>query len=522
MGKKMFVLIVILMSISLIGIIAVQLYWINNAVESKKEQFKNDVTKSLGRVAERINSKEKELFEKKLEGIMSNQLLANDAQIKSMFFQEIDTVNKQKISFGSTILEENFKIPVDFLGNDTLIYKRVIGKKDFFQSTLIKGPDNLFSTTDEKKYSFTKRLNNLEQGQLAEYFNDYNTIKPIHQRISNRELKETIKDELRKSLINLDFKYGVYSDDGLATKLKSGYYTINKKEGYRYPLFYDFNQNPEYFLYITFPTKNKHILSGISNILLLSLFFIFIIIIAFSSSLYQLIRQKKISEIKTDFINNMTHEFKTPIATINLALDSIKNPKIINDNDKVMRYVKMIRDENKRMHTQVENVLRISRLEKNQLKISKETIDIHDIIEDAINHVSLLIDDRKGSLKTYFQAIVSEISGNEFHLTNVIVNILENAIKYSERSPNIEVYTESTNKFFIIKIKDDGIGMSKAAQKHVFDKFYREQKGNIHDVKGHGLGLAYVKEIVDKHHGTVFVESEKGKGSIFTVKLPLI
>ncbi len=522
MGKKMFVLIVFLMSISLIGIIAVQLYWINNAVESKKEQFKNDVQKSLGRVSERINEKERDLFNKKFEGIIENAILANDAQIKSMFFQEIDTTNNQKISFGSTILEENFEIPADFLGSDSLIFKRVTGKKDFFQSRLIKGPDNLFSNVDEKRYSFTRRLTDIEESQFAEWFKDYNRINPIHKRLSNRELNDIIKDELKKRNIILDFKYGVYSKDGLATKLKSGYYTINKKDSYPYPLFYNSENESEYFLYVTFPGKNEHILSGISNILLLSLFFIFIIIIAFSSSLYQLIQQKKISEIKTDFINNMTHEFKTPIATINLAIDSIRNPKILNNQEKVLRYIEMIRDENKRMHSQVENVLRISRLEKNQLDISKETIDIHDTIEDAISHVSLLVNDRDGTIDTHFEAIISEISGNEFHLTNIIVNILENAIKYSKESPKIEVYTESTNKFFIFKIKDNGIGMGKGALKSVFDKFYREQKGNIHDVKGHGLGLAYVKEIVEKHHGTVFVESEKGEGSIFTVKLPLI
>lgn len=522
MGKKMFVLIVVLMSISLIGIITVQLYWINNAVESKKEQFKNDVQISLGSVAERINTKEKEIFESKLEGILSQQILANDAQIKSLFFQEIDTLNKQKISFGSTILEENFEIPVDFLDNDTIVYKRVTGKKDFFTSTIVKGADNLFNTTEEKRFSFTRRLEELEQSQIDSYFKDYNNLKPIHQRVSNRELNNTIKEELKKRNINLDFKYGVYGSDGLATKLKSGYYTVSKENSYQYPLFSNYDNEPEYFLHVTFPKKNTHILSGISNILLLSLFFIFIIIVAFSSSLYQLIKQKKISEIKTDFINNMTHEFKTPIATINLALDSIKNPKILSDNDKVMRYVKMIRDENKRMHNQVENVLRISRLEKNQLTISKDIIDIHDVIEEAINHVSLIISNKGGSLSKNFQAITSELPGNEFHLTNVFVNMLENSIKYSDGAPVIDVHTENTNKFFIVKIKDEGIGMSKNAQKHVFDKFYREQTGNVHDVKGHGLGLAYVKEIVDKHHGTVFVESEKGIGSMFTVKLPLI
>jgi two-component system phosphate regulon sensor histidine kinase PhoR len=254
----------------------------------------------------------------------------------------------------------------------------------------------------------------------------------------------------------------------------------------------------------------------------LSLFFIFIIVIAFSSSLYQLVKQKKISEIKTDFINNMTHEFKTPIATINLALDSIKNPKIINDQDKILRYLKMIRDENKRMHGQVENVLRISRLEKNQIEISTEASDLHDVIDDAISHVSLLTLDKKGSITTHLEAIQSEILANQFHMTNVLVNILENALKYSDDKPKIDVYTESTNKNLLIKIEDKGIGMSKNVQKHIFDKFYREQKGNIHDVKGHGLGLAYVKEIIDIHHGTVFVDSEKGKGSTFTIKLPLI
>ena len=218
----------------------------------------------------------------------------------------------------------------------------------------------------------------------------------------------------------------------------------------------------------------------------------------------------------------MTHEFKTPIATINLALDAIKNPKIISDKDKVKRYVQMIREENKRMHGQVENVLRISRLEKNQIEISKDATDMQDTIEEAIEHIQLLVDDKKGSVTSHFKAISTEVLGNQFHLTNIIVNMLENAIKYSENAPKIDIYTENTNKYFIFKIKDEGIGMSRNAQKYVFDKFYREHKGNIHNVKGHGLGLAYVKEIIENHQGTVYVESEKGKGSLFTVKLPLI
>ena len=518
----MFILIVILMSISLIGIIAVQLYWINNALESKKAQFKNDVQKSLGAATEKVNEREHVEFEKKLKSFLDVKGFADKAELKSFLIEQIDTVTKEKITVGSTFLEENFKLPADFLDNDSIIVKRIYGKKDFSISTSYNTPDNLFSNIDVKKYSFIKRYTDLEKSYMEDAFLSSKSLKPIHDRISNNVLNRTIKEELVKKNIHLDFKYGVYSVDGLATKLKSGYYTINTKESFEYPLFRDAQGNASYYLNVTFPRENEHILSGISNILLLSLFFIFIIIIAFSSSLYQLIRQKKIAEIKTDFINNMTHEFKTPIATINLALDSIKNPKILGDDAKVLRYVEMIREENKRMHSQVENVLRISRLEKNQIDLNTETIDLHDTIEDAITHVSLLSEDRGGKIEIHLEALESELPGNQFHLTNVVVNMLENAIKYSEGAPKIEVSTESTSKFFILKIKDSGIGMNKAVQKQVFNKFYREQKGNIHDVKGHGLGLAYVKEIVEKHHGTVFVESEKGKGSIFTVKLPLI
>ena len=522
MGKRIFVLIVGLMSISLIGIIALQVYWISNAIESKEEQFKNDVQKTLGSVSERINERERAEFEKQIDGLIDNIGLATNAQIKNYFFQQIDTTTKQRITFGGTFLEKNFKLPTNFLDNDTIILKRVSGKQDFFQTRLIKGVDNIFRTEDQKRYSFTKRYKDMEKPYFSRALEAYKKTKPLHQRVRNRELNSIIKEELEKRNINLDFKYGVYSRDGLATKLKSGYYTINKKDCYRYPFFLNLDGVMEYELYVTFPTKNKHILSGISSILILSLFFILIIVIAFSSSLYQLLKQKKISEIKTDFINNMTHEFKTPIATINLALDSIKNPKIINDNDKILRYVQMIRDENKRMHSQVENVLRISRLEKNQIDINREAINMHDIIDDAITRISLLIADSKSSLDIRLEAKTAEITGNQFHLTNVVVNILENAIKYSNGLPKIDIFTETTSKFFIFKIKDTGIGMSKAVQKQVFNKFYREQKGNIHNVKGHGLGLAYVKEIIDKHHGDVWVESEKGIGSVFTVKLPLI
>lgn len=525
MGKKMFVLIVALMSFSLIGIVAVQVYWISNAVETKKKQFVNDVKISLTRVSEEVADKEYVEFQRKIKPFFDQAQNGKNIsnELRNFILEQIDTTGKQITAYSLTVLEQNFKVPVDFLENDSLVVKKITGREDIFNSNIFSSNSD-FSNNNNNSKSFTtiKRFPTAEKVYFKDAFSAFKSSFPINQRISNRELNETLKNEFTKKGILLDFKYGVYSSDGYLTNLKSGYYTINKENSISSPLFMDDKEGSNFKLYVTFPNQQEHILADISNILLLSVFFIFIIIVAFSSSLYQIIKQKKISEIKSDFINNMTHEFKTPIATINLALDAIKNPKIIHDSEKVNRYVKMIREENKRMHAQVENVLRISRLEKNQIEMSKVAIDMHDIVEEAISHVSLLANDKQGNITTNLHALQSEVLGNHLHLTNVVVNILENALKYSNEKPNIEVFTESTPKFFILKIKDDGIGMSKNAQKYVFDKFYREHKGNIHNVKGHGLGLAYVKEIVENHQGTVFVDSEKDKGSMFTVKLPII
>ncbi|WP_299624181.1 HAMP domain-containing sensor histidine kinase [uncultured Tenacibaculum sp.] len=510
------------MSISLTGIIAVQLYWVKDAVKSKRAEFQSNVKIALAKTSERIKEREYNEFVDKHKKVFENSESISTAELKNYLFQQIDTVAKKKFTFGATILEENFKIPVDFVNSDTIIIKRFSGKEDFTQTITYESENGDFKTyTDENQYTRMLKYPSWQKKQVEYLFRQNQKHMPIHKRLSNRELNNTLKDELRKRGIDQEFKFGVY-EGGLATKIKSGYFKIDENSSYFFPLLEDDNGNSNYKLYVTFPNEKESLISSMMYALLLSLFFIGIVIAAFSTSLYQLVRQKKISEIKTDFINNMTHEFKTPIATINLALDAIKNPKIIKDEEKVKRYVKMIRDENKRMHGQVENVLRISKLEKNQIDITKEAVDATDIIEEAIDHVSLLVSDKNGTINTHFKAISSEVLGNQFHLTNVIVNMLENAIKYSEEKPKIDVYTENTNKYFIFKIKDEGIGMSKNAQKYVFDKFYREHKGNIHNVKGHGLGLAYVKEIVDNHHGTVHVASEKGKGSIFTVKLPLI
>lgn len=522
MGKKIFLLIIVLMSTALIGIIAVQVFWIKNTIQITEKQFTSNVKFVLAKVSEDIRQREFDEFYEKYAASYKEGQLIKGADVRKFIFERIDTSSNERFTYSQSIIEQNYKVPTEFFENDSINFSEIFSKEEIViaEDHFIENTINGVNTPEERIVKMG-RLQEAEKSLLVKSFDASRARLPIHKRVSNNEISIRLDRELRQKGIETDFKYGIYSN-GLATQVKSGYFRKEEGKSYMVPMFADADGNSDFQLYVTFPEKKNFILASIFKILVLSVFFILIIILAFVTALYQLIRQKQISEIKTDFINNMTHEFKTPIATINLALDAIKNPKIISDQEKIQRYVKMIRDENKRMHAQVENVLRISKLEKNQLDVTKEQIDIHEIIKDAITHVDLLVKDKGGKIELNLKASSTEVLANQFHLTNVFVNIFDNAIKYSENNPIINITTESTEKHIIIKVKDNGIGMSKNVQKNIFKKFYREERGNIHNVKGHGLGLSYVKKIIEIHQGDVYVESEKGIGSTFIVTLPLI
>jgi len=522
MSKRVFILLIALMSFALIGIIIVQIYWINSTIEIREKQFTNDVKFALAKVSDNIQKREIDDYYKEYgAAITDNARQSPESVVRDFYFQKIDTINKEVFSFRQSILENDFKSGIPLFGNDSLTFKTFFSEKQKEISKIETIDNDYTEFTPEERLSEIRKISPHLLGLYENFFKEIAPRKPIYDRVSLNEIYINLINELNERGVETDFEFGVYGD-GLATKVRSARFKMEKGKSYQVPLFVDDTGRSDYQLYVSFPEKKGYILASISNILVLAAIFIFIIIIAFASAIYQLIRQKQISEIKTDFINNMTHEFKTPIATINLALDAIKNPKIIDDKEKVLRYTEMIREENKRMHSQVENVLRISKLEKNQLDLTSSMADLHDVIRDAITHVDLIVKDKGGYINENLNAAQSDVMVSSFHFTNVIVNILDNAIKYSMDSPKIDIYTENAGNNIILKITDQGIGMSKNVQKHIFDKFYREQKGNIHDIKGHGLGLSYVKKIVEHDHGTVHVDSEKGKGSTFTIKLPLI
>ncbi|MFQ3351461.1 MAG: two-component system phosphate regulon sensor histidine kinase PhoR, partial [Candidatus Marivariicella framensis] len=309
----------------------------------------------------------------------------------------------------------------------------------------------------------------------------------------------------------------------LATRVKLNSYSEEDK-GPRYatPILVDDIGKSPYELVVFFPKKENFVLSSLIGVAGLSIILTLFIVLVSFSALYQIIQQKKIAVMKTDFINNMSHEFKTPIATIGLAIDSILNVKTINKPKKIQEYTKMIKEENNRMLKQVEDVLRISQLERGTLQIEKKEININEVIRNAISHVSLIIKSRNGKIDINLNSDLNIIYGNINHLTNVFVNILDNAIKYSTNSPLIKINSFIDKKIIMITIKDNGIGMDLNSQKLIFQKFYRVQTGNIHDIKGHGLGLTYVKKIIQVHQGQINLKSKKGIGTTFEISIPLI
>jgi len=476
----------------------VKILILNDEHENEEKQFTLNVQRGLVHVSNEVEKREFRDWTIKFQEAFANVEAIDSTELKEFFVYQQNDNSNETLIYRNAILEENYKLSSSLfdIGLDSITIMRIINnretrviKNDKINNSLDIKPEALL---DYDKTTWSREI------MLETSYRDIAKRSPIHKRVSKEELKSLLGKKLKEDGIDIDFEFAIYDND-LGTKIQSDNFELDKTATYGVPIFLDNEDESDFILYANFPERKKFILESILGMMLLSIVFTTIIIIAYASAIYQLIKQRQISQIKTDFINNMTHEFKTPIATINLALDAIKNPKIIDDKEKVQRYLGMIKEENKRMHAQVENVLRISKLEKNELNISKERVKLHDLIEDAISHIELIVEDRQGYVKTHLDAQKSSVLANETHFTNVIVNMLDNAVKYSPETPKIDVYTENVGTNILLKIKDQGSGMNKAAQKKVFEKFYREHTGNIHNVKGHGLGLAYVTLLLNCH-----------------------
>jgi two-component system, OmpR family, phosphate regulon sensor histidine kinase PhoR len=422
------------MSLSLIGIIFIQVYWFNTSLEKNEEEFKFHVKQILNNVSQRLQKQEEYTFYNKYKRVKDS--IGKNPEKSDLLeygYYQRNSKTNETIIYSSSIIAEDYDIFSSFFDksnkSDSVKIKNFTSnrKTEVYNGNQIDKAGIQKNTAPDLTIQKSGNLDILNDALFDISFKDIASTYPIQERATAENIKKLLSEELKNYGVNTPFEFNIYSN-GLATKIKSDQFKYDKYSTYSIPIFVDNDGKNTYQLLTTFPQKKRFLFREIIGITSLSILFTLIIIIAYANALNQLIKQRQISEIKTDFINNMTHEFKTPIATINLALDAIKNPKIIDDKEKVFRYLQMIRDENKRMHAQVENVLRISKLEKRELDIEKESLNVKDIIDDAIEHVSLIVEDRNGKINVDYKANRNTVLANDVHFTNVIVNILDNAV----------------------------------------------------------------------------------------------
>ncbi len=353
----------------------------------------------------------------------------------------------------------------------------------------------------------------------------------IIQRYSKQDINDIIKNAFKKAgLEKTSFEFAVsemsINGDQIETQDFFKYYLDSSNIRRVIPLQAASgsaleNLSKDESLVIIVPDEKKLALSGMGLFILGAILFTIVIITAFFLTIRTLLKQKKLSEIKSDFINNMTHEFKTPLATISLAVDALKNEKVIADRSKSNYFTGIIKEENIRMNKQVETILQAALLDKQRVELALKPMHAHDLIGSAVNNIELPLQEKNGKLKVNLNADTDLINADEVHFTNLVNNLLDNALKYSEDNPIISLTTSTQSGSFKIKIEDNGIGMTKDTLNRIFEKFYRAHTGNVHNVKGFGLGLSYVKKMVVAHHGTIKADSTIGKGSVFTISIPL-
>lgn len=469
--KHLILILTILSSTALIGIIAIQAFWIVSTINQRELQFDAAIKKSLIEVIHNANR-----------------------------FEAINRLNSDKKT------QQLYKL----LNNNLNLTKYIGTNRN----------DSTISINSELEDLWGNQQNIMEE-LVQELFSN-NTYKPVEERVPQPVLDSIINSVLNKNGLKINYYFGVFdrnnktvytNNSEVEQKLTSSEYRLNLFPN-------DFLGSPAYLAFMI-PHQRSYVFKSMSILLILSTLFIIIIIFTFYYTFTIIYKQKKISIIKNDFINNMTHELKTPISTISLACEALSDKDLGSSESTRTRFVSMINDENKRLGVLVENVLQSAVLDRGEIQLKLEQIEINEIIEKAVKNVIIQVEKNNGTIKINSNAKNTSILGDKVHITNVIYNLLDNANKYTPESPTIIVSTEDVVKGVVIKIKDDGIGISKENQEKIFEKLYRVPTGDRHDVKGFGLGLSYVKAIIDKHKGKITVNSSLGKGTTFSIHLPL-
>ena len=507
------------MTIALVGLVLVQLYWVKNAYQVNRDRFFSKIDDKLDQV---INKHE----------VLQTLALIDDFDRKGYIGKtNFETERKVLAQVDSTeITFKKYELNINeviFETNPEKMMKMALERPKTIKDTNEVIKPNQLDIELIKKDSQDVDFEKLRKNRDSELFRlmraflqvSYSNDKLIEQSF----LDSLIALELNRMFPGIKYEYEI--DEALPDTshiqahakpiIQVEKATIKKK------LFPSAIQHGNTELTLKVLDPNKYILSEMRIVLFSSVVFLILIIYAFFYTLNTLIKQGKLSQMKSEFINNMTHELKTPITSISLATEVLLDPSLELKKEKVAFYSALIAKENNRLKSQVDRVLQMERLDRNKINLDKEQIHLHEKILDVLNSVKIQMDKNNGKLDWSLDADVDLIYGDELHVTNMIYNLVDNAIKYSGNKIEVNVKTYSDNKFIYISVTDYGIGISKDFQNRIFERFYRVPTGNLHDVKGFGLGLSYVKEMIELHGGSISVNSKIGKGSTFTISFPI-
>ncbi len=558
LSKTKIVTIIILITIALIGLVWLQISMLSHAIGLEREIFQQNVKATLNSIVKKLETREAftRIFK------LAVDMKKTDREKVAMIRLQADDSLKmpdQLFWVGAPFAEPQFKIDnnkvifqlnspqhvrlriLDSLGQEinSLVdeskpagkYAIEIPKSEFTRGTFI-----INFATDSAAYVMHLK-NGTPSGiiqnmavretrrdiveKVLDDLSAENQI-PIDKRINFAILDSVVNATIQEQGIQMPIAYGIISaeQDSIALAKPTKYQNEISRSQYRARLFPHDIFVEKNDLVLAFPQEQMYLFKKVGLWGIIILLFISIIIFSFIYVIRTIFKQKQFSKLLVDFINNMTHEFKTPISTISLASETISNPQIIQNENRLKKYGLIIRDESMRMRNQVEKILEMAALEEGDFELNTSNVNMHELIQNVVANFALNVESKNGKIETEFKADDFMIEGDAVHLGNIINNLIDNALKYTKKSPQIFIQTENTDQGLKISVKDSGTGLKPEDQKRVFDKYYRVPTGNIHDVKGFGLGLSYVKLIVESHGGKVDVKSELGKGSIFNVFLP--
>jgi two-component system phosphate regulon sensor histidine kinase PhoR len=510
MNKKWIWILSVFMGVAMICLIFVQTYWIRNAVIVKERQFDQLINKVLSEITNKVQKQEAMHY------IIDEMDPFYFDTTASLFDREFEIKHDFYIYQESS--GQDLSANISVYSSDTFIIADEKSINNFQKST---EKSNAGARGYELPPDFSKRLANrrtIINNVLSKMFR-YNS--DIEERLEQGKFEGIIREALADRGINMDFEYAVTRWNSILAFKSDNYMPDADAEYYKVQLFPDDFFSKSDYLTIYFPSKKNFIFKSLGYMAFSSIILTLIIVASFTITIFIIIRQKRLSEIRSDFVNNMTHELKTPISTISLASQMLGDKSIPVESKNIDNLSSVITDESRRLGYQVEKVLQTAIFDKGKLKLKLRETDIHEIIHSVINNFSIQIKQKNGLIIPSLHAENSVTNIDVVHITNVLTNLVDNAIKYCTRDPEIYMETQNYGEYIMIAVRDNGIGINRHDQKRIFDKFYRVSTGNIHSVKGFGLGLSYVKKIVEEHRGYTKLESEPYEGSTFRIYLPL-